>query len=53
MSLLQKRLIFKKFQVGKLINKTHISLIHEGVNIEIKENVAIKLEKIGDKYDFL
>ena len=53
MSLLQKRLIFKKFQVGKLINKTHISLIHEGVNIATKEHVAIKFEKIGDKYDFL
>ena len=53
MSLLQKRLIFKKFRVGNLINKTHISLIHEGVNIATKEHVAIKFEKIGDKYDFL
>ena len=39
--------------MGKLINKTHISLIHEGVNIATKEHVAIKFEKIGDKYDFL
>ena len=53
MSSLPNRLIFKKFRVGKLINKTQISLIHEGVNIATKEHVAIKFEKIGDKYDFL
>ena len=53
MSSLAKRLIFKKFRVGKLITKTHISLIHEGVNEVTNEQVAMKFERIGDKYNFL
>ena len=53
MASLQKKLIFKKYKVGRLINKTHISSIYEGINKITKEQVAMKFEKIGDKYDFL
>ena len=53
MSSLQKRLIFKKYKVGKSIDKTHISSIYKGINIITKEQVAMKFEKIGGKYDFL
>ena len=53
MSSLQKRLVFKKYKVGKLIYKTQISLIHEGINEITKEQVAMKFEKIGGKFDLL
>ena len=53
MASLQKRIIFKKYKVGKLINRTHISSIYEGINKITKESVAMKFEKIGNKYDFL
>ena len=53
MASLQKKLIFKKYKVGRLITKTHISSIYEGINKITKEQVAMKFEKIGDKYDFL
>ena len=53
MSSLQKRLIFKKYRVGKLIEKTQISLIHEGVNETTEEPIAMKFEKIGGKFDYL
>ena len=48
MASLQKRLIFKKYKVGKLINKTHISSIYEGINKKTKEPVAMKFEKNGN-----
>ena len=53
MDSLQKRLIFKKYIVGKLIKKTRISSIYEGINKINKEHVAMKFEKIGDNVDFL
>ena len=51
MASLQKRLIFKKYKVGKLIDKTQNSSIYEGINKKTKEPVAVKFEKIGNKYD--
>ena len=53
MSSLQKRVVFKKFRVGKLIKKTKISSVHEGVNETTKEPIAMKFEKIGGEFSFL
>ena len=53
MSFLLNKLIFKKFQVKKLLFHSHISNVYEGLNKLTNESVAIKDEKIGGKYDFL
>ena len=53
MSLLQKKLIFKKYRIVKVINKTKKTTVYEGINELTKEHVAIKCEKIGEKYDDL
>ena len=53
MASFQKRLIFKKNKVGKLICKTNASTIFEGVNIIEKEHIAMKFKNIGGKYNFL
>ena len=53
MASLTKKLIFKKYKVRQLICKTHISSIYEGTNEITKEPVAIKFEKIGDKFNLL
>ena len=50
---LEKKLIFKKFRVGKLIYKSNLSTIHEGINELNGEQVALKFEKTGQKYNFL
>ena len=53
MTSLQKKLIFKKFRVGKLIHKSEISLIYDGKNELTQEPVAMKFEKSGGKFDLL
>ena len=53
MASFQKRLIFKKYKVGKLICKTSASIIFEGVNIIKKEHIAMKFENRGGKNNFL
>ena len=50
---LGKKLIFKKFRVGKIIYKSQYSTIHEGKNELNGEKVALKFEKTGQKYNFL
>ena len=50
---LQKRLIFKKFRIKKLICSTHCAMVYEGINELNEEPVALKFEKIGSKYDLL
>ena len=50
---LEKKLIFKKHRVGKLIFKSKLSNVHEGINVLNGEQVAIKFEKTGQKYNFL
>ena len=47
------KLIFKKFRVGKLINNSILSFIHEGINEINKEQVAMKFENIIGKYHFI
>ena len=53
MASLTKKLIFKKYKVRQLICKTHISSIYEGINEISKEPIAMKFEKIGEKYNLL
>ena len=50
---LEKKLIFKKFRVGKLIYKSKLSTIHEGINVLNGEQVALKFEKTGQIYNYL
>ena len=50
---LEKKLIFKKYRVGKLIYKSNLSTIHEGINELNGEQVALKFEKTGQKYNLL
>ena len=41
----KKRIIFNKYRIEKLICKTHFSELYEGININDKELVAIKMEQ--------
>ena len=50
---LQKKIIFKKFRVGKLIYKSNLAIIHEGKNELNGEQIAMKFEREGGKYNFL
>ena len=51
-SILKKKLIFKKFILGKLIAISKFSSVYEGKNIFSNIPVAIKIEKEGN-YNFL
>ena len=54
MSSLQKKLIFKKYRFIKCIDKSkNTRAVYEGINELTKEHVAIKCEKIGEKFDNL
>ena len=53
MSLLQKKLIFKKYRIVKVIYKTKKTTVYEGINELTKEHVAMKCEKIGGEFDIL
>ena len=53
MSSLVNKLIFKKFQVKKLLYTSIMSKIYEGLNEITKEPVAMKFEKIGGKFELL
>ena len=46
----KKRIIFNKYRIKKLICKTHFSELYEGININDKELVAIKMEPKKSKY---
>ena len=50
---LSKKLIFKKFHVGKLIYKSNLASIYQGTNELNGEQVAMKFEKIGGRYNLL
>ena len=51
-SLLEKKLIFKKFKLAKLIYFSHFSWVYAGKNIIENAPVAIKIEKTT-KYNLL
>ena len=51
-SILNQKLIFKKFKLGKLLAISNFSSVYEGKNIATNIPVAIKIEKQG-KYNFL
>ena len=46
------KIFFKKYKVLKLICIIKFNFLYEGINIQTKEKVAIKLEKIN-RYNFL
>ena len=46
------RIIFKKYQIKRLMCKSILSYVYEGVNIKNNIPVAIKVEKKG-KYELL
>ena len=50
---LNNRLFFNKYKAKKLIYKTNLSSIYEGINIKDNEPVAIKLEKKSSKLALL
>ena len=41
----KKRVFFKKYQIKKLICKTPLSELYEGINIKDNELIAIKIEQ--------
>ena len=51
-SILSKKIIFKKFKLGKLIFESNFSWVYEGKNIIKNIPVAIKIEK-ANKYNLL
>ena len=51
-SILSKKIIFKKFKLGKLIYESNFSWVYEGKNIIKNIPVAIKIEK-ANKYNLL
>ena len=53
MSKLTQKIIFKKYKVGKLIFSSELSSIYEGKNELNGESVALKFEKISNKFSFL
>ena len=48
-----KDLIFKKYQIKKLIASTHFGFLYEGINIKNKEPVAMKFERKISKHKLL
>ena len=48
-----KSIIFNKYQIKKLISKTHFGWLYEGINIKDKECVAMKFEKKVSKFNLL
>ena len=50
---LNNRLFFNKYKIKKLVYKTNLSSIYEGINIKDNEPVAIKLEKNTSKMNLL
>ena len=53
MSNLNKKLIFKKYRVKRLIATTPFCLLYEGINEKNNEPVAMKFEKINANIDVL
>ena len=49
---LSDKILFKKYKIKKLLSSTAFSNVYEGVNINNKMQVAIKIEKQG-KFEFL
>ena len=52
-SSLNNKLFFNKYKIKKLVYKTSLSSIYEGINIKDNEPVAIKLEKNSSKMNLL
>ena len=50
---LNNRLFFNKYKIKKIVYKTSLSSIYEGINIKDNEPVAIKLEKNTSKMNLL
>ena len=53
MSKLNRKLIFKKFLVKKLISTTSLGFVYEGINIKENEPVAMKFEKRNSVHHLL
>ncbi len=51
-SILRKKIIFKKFKLGKLIYESNFSWVYEGKNLINNIPVAINIEK-PNEYNFL
>ena len=47
-SILHKKIIFKRFKLGKLINESNCSWVYEGKNIINNIHVAIKIDKMNE-----
>ena len=47
-SILHKKIIFKRFKLGKLINESNFSWVYEGKNIINNIPVAIKIDKMNE-----
>ena len=47
-SILHKKIIFKRFKLGKLINESNFSWVYEGKNIINNIPVAIKIDKMKE-----
>ena len=48
-----KKLIFNKYKIKKLINKSSFSLLYEGLNIKENEPVVLKFEKRTNQFHYL
>ena len=50
---INKKLIFNKYKIKKLIAKSPFSLLYEGINIKNNEPVAMKFEKKTNEFNYL
>ena len=49
----EKQIIFNKYKLQKLLNKSAYSYVYRGINIKNKELVSIKLENKKSIYNLL
>ena len=49
----EKQIIFNKYKLQKLVNKSAFSCVYRGINIKSKELVSIKLENRKSIYNLL
>ena len=49
----EKQIIFNKYKLQKLVNKSAYSNVYRGININTKELVSIKLENRKSIYNLL
>ena len=50
---LNKRIFFNKYRVQKLIYKSSLCLVYEGINMKTHESVAMKFERIKSTFETL